>query len=721
VFDERIPGDFAEIAVLRSDPRVAVRDLHAAQVAELRSLRGGSDDGTGEDVTGESARWVYYPWRASLVRVLGPRGYRRLRLDRNRHKITAAEQDYYAGLTIGVAGASVGHLVALGLALEGLFGALRIADFDTVEMTNLNRLPGSVLDYGLGKTAVIARRIAELDPYLAVRPFADGVTPAGAAEFVDGLDVLIEVCDSLDVKFALREHAARLGVPVIMVTSDRGTIDVERFDLEPDRAPFHGLVRGLTAATLADLPASAKVPFVLNIIGAEGISARMAASMLEIDRSLTAWPHLAGDAMQAAACAVMAVRRLGQTAGLASGRLHIDIASALDGLADPRPAAEVPPFTVFGDYRNLAEPVSDVEAIVRAAQLAPSGGNAQPWRVTVAERWVDLDVDETRTTTMDVGLRASRVALGAALLNMRIAAAARGMLGPVEFRPGGCARLWLGSGVDEQLVELFKPMLARVTNRHIGQRGHSVPEPDLRALSAAAAAEGGALRLVSGSVGLAEAAQILSDADRVRFLLPRLHREMMAELRDPRTDSLDRGLDIRTLEMGPAAPLLDIAGRPEVVRELAALDGTDGRAEGYGSALSSRVGTLVESSALLAAITVSRAGGVGEPEDYLRGGAAMQRVWIAATAAGLAAQPMVPLFLFARADDDAELSAMAGRYTDRMRAHRQRLRELFALGSEDIFVMVLRLAHAPAPSAISQRSAEVVAHYARDRPKWGKQ
>jgi hypothetical protein len=34
-----------------------------------------------------------------------------------------------------------------------------------------------------------------------------------------------------------------------METSDRGVLDVERFDLEPDRPIFHGLLPGCTPRT----------------------------------------------------------------------------------------------------------------------------------------------------------------------------------------------------------------------------------------------------------------------------------------------------------------------------------------------------------------------------------------------------------------------------------------------------------------------------------------
>ena len=165
-----------------------------------------------------------------------------LRLDRNRNKLTRAEQARERTLRIGVVGLSAGHSIAHVLAMEGLAGEIRLADFDTLELSNLNRIPASVLDLGVNKAVVAARRIAEIDPYLRVVVEPEGVTRENLGAFLDGLDVVIEECDSLDMKFLVREAARDRRIPVIMETSDRGVLDVERFDLEPDRPIFHGLL-----------------------------------------------------------------------------------------------------------------------------------------------------------------------------------------------------------------------------------------------------------------------------------------------------------------------------------------------------------------------------------------------------------------------------------------------------------------------------------------------
>ena len=121
----------------------------------------------------------------------------------------ADEQDTLGHLRIGVVGLSVGHVIAHTLALEGLCGELRLADMDTIELSNLNRIPASVLDLGLNKAVLAARRVGELDPYCAVTIFPQGLSKENLDSFLDGLDIVVEECDSLDIKLLVREAARR--------------------------------------------------------------------------------------------------------------------------------------------------------------------------------------------------------------------------------------------------------------------------------------------------------------------------------------------------------------------------------------------------------------------------------------------------------------------------------------------------------------------------------
>ncbi|WJG14362.1 ThiF family adenylyltransferase [Gordonia sp. Swx-4] len=272
----------------------------------------------------ENPRFAYFPWRKSLVKIPGPLSFRRLRLDRNRHKLTAADLDAAAKLRIGVVGLSVGHAIALTLTLEGLAGELRLADFDDLELTNMNRIPATLLDIDTNKAVVASRRISEIDPYLTTSVFPDGITSENIDEFVDGLDLVVEECDSFDVKVLVRQRCRELGIPVLMETSDGGTLDVERFDLEPDRPLFHGLAGDLRVEDLVGLDRAHLTPLAVKVLEPARVTAPMAASAIELGHSVTAWPQLAGDVLLGGATVAAAVRRLVQGRPLPSGRVRFD-------------------------------------------------------------------------------------------------------------------------------------------------------------------------------------------------------------------------------------------------------------------------------------------------------------------------------------------------------------------------------------------------------------
>lgn len=336
VFD---PSEHEHASIVRGlldDPAIGVVDTTLDQMASLRRLL----PAMAGDLA-EVPRWVHYPWRRALVRVLGPRGFDRLRLDRNRNKITIEEQARFRGLRVGIVGLSVGHAVAHTLALEGLCGELRLADFDELDLSNLNRVPSSVLDLGVNKAVVATRRIAELDPYLNVQVFADGVTAETFDSFLDGLDLVVEECDSIDTKLLVRHHARARGIPVVMETSDGGVLDVERFDLEPDRPVFHGLLGEMDTADLADMTIEQKSAIAATLLEPSKLTPRMIVSVPEIGRTLSTWPQLGGDVALGGAAVTAAVRAFGRGEPLPSGRRRIDldmlVRTGLDpaaGLAD---------------------------------------------------------------------------------------------------------------------------------------------------------------------------------------------------------------------------------------------------------------------------------------------------------------------------------------------------------------------------------------------------
>lgn len=282
----------------------------------------------GTDIS-EYGVWVFYPWNSTLIHVLDEDEFIEVRTNRNREKITWEEQETLKTKKIGIVGLSVGQSIALTLAMERTCGELRLADFDIVELSNINRLRTGIHNLGVQKTVIAAREIAEIDPFLNVKIYNEGLTNENMESFFteDGnLDLFVEVCDSLDVKVSSRFKARDLKIPVVMDTNDRGMLDIERFDLEPARSLFHGLIEEfLVDKSLVPLNPSNGHLLLKALVSFDSLSERMKLSMNQINKTITSWPQLASSVVLGGSITTDISRRILLGQHNKSGRYYIDL------------------------------------------------------------------------------------------------------------------------------------------------------------------------------------------------------------------------------------------------------------------------------------------------------------------------------------------------------------------------------------------------------------
>lgn len=274
--------------------------------------------------------WVYYPWRRTLVHLLDKDEFVEVRTNRNQLKITAAERDILEQKKVGIVGLSVGQSIALTMAMERTCGTLRLADFDELDLSNLNRLRTAVFNLAVPKVIIAAREIAEIDPYLTVEIFPAGLNNENYHSFLRNngqIDLLVEVCDSFEVKLESRFNARALHIPVVMDTNDRGMLDVERFDLEPERLIFHGLIGDLTSTELKNLSEDEKLQYLMKIVNAQELSVRMKNSIPQIKRTLISWPQLASEVVFGGALTTNVCRKILLGEQVFSGRYYLDMDS----------------------------------------------------------------------------------------------------------------------------------------------------------------------------------------------------------------------------------------------------------------------------------------------------------------------------------------------------------------------------------------------------------
>ena len=318
VLDE-IQSQLRELIKIRNPQRSLLEDDYNLEINNL--LDGKSLHHYGS--------WVYYPWNKKLVHLLSKDEFVELRTSRNLYKITPDERNILRQKKIGIIGLSVGQMIALTIAMERTCDEIRLADFDVIELSNMNRIRTSVTNIGVSKAIVAAREIAELDPYINVKIFLEGITENNIDSFLlDGgkIDLLIEECDGLDIKILSRIKSREYGIPVVMETNDRGMIDIERFDLEPKRALLHGLIpeNMENLAALRNLSNQEKVPLLGAMVGIEHISDRMRMSLGEMGKTISTWPQLASSVVLGGAMVTDVCRRILLNQFALSGRYYVD-------------------------------------------------------------------------------------------------------------------------------------------------------------------------------------------------------------------------------------------------------------------------------------------------------------------------------------------------------------------------------------------------------------
>jgi molybdopterin/thiamine biosynthesis adenylyltransferase/nitroreductase len=543
-----------------------------------------------------------------------------------------------------VGGSAIEPLVRMGA------GSLVLADPDSYETSNLNRQLCVYADVGRPKVEVAAARARAINPLIQVTEEPAGVTEENVSALLKGVGVAFDAIDStppsLWIKYLLHREAAKRRIPVLLGVDLGGKPIVYVWDYRRDPRPFYG------KAEEADFREGREIDAVRSYLGVTAIPTDFFPVIRErAGEDPAPWPQVAYCATSMGALVSRIVIDLAVGKPVRSV-VSVDVNQLprtrarkfRHRLRWPREAVTTLRATVAaeGAFEAATESPSrdsvapaELRPVLEAIRLAPSGHNTQPWRLEMLdERTVRIGQDRDRALpAVDPESRYVCYGIGCAIESAATIADVEWEpdLAGDPLDPGWHAGLLRVVGVGhEDFVRKLGLLGLRGTNR-APYHPHSPTAEVLESLRSAGSRGGEyeAIPLTHRLPALADltyeaAAANLSDEAFLEELLSWIHLDRRAP------GFAEDGFTSATLRLAPpVAAAMRLLKRSASARLLAVrmrlpdLMAADARA------------TLRASGAVFALCSGDRT-----PHGRIESGRALLALWLAATRAGLALQPV---------------------------------------------------------------------------------
>jgi len=331
--------------------------------------------------------------------------------------------------------------------------------------------------------------------------------------------------------------------------------------------------------------------------------------------------------------------------------------------------------------------------LVKAASLAPSADNMQPWEFRKQDNMVEVFCAKQRILPTDVNGMFTWVSIGAAIQNIVAAAAAAGFVSDVEYRtpekidePAAVVRLYSGS-IDGHLADWIA---LRTTNRSIYD---TLPlEPSvISMLTQSIQGLNAGIHWMTESSGLELMASMDANSSFIRLEHKPLHDELFDILRFTRRqmETTRYGLDFKSLEVPSFAVFFACQLQYwSVNRAISRL--------GIGRIVAKKLASRLRKAGAICLITAKKR----NPVAYMEAGRAMEQLWLAATAKDLSIHPygVLPQYL---TKVEIEAETFLPRHVAIIRSHNKPFYSIFPEARNEYPAIVLRVGRADKQSARS--------------------
>ncbi len=323
-----------------------------------------------------------------------------------------------------------------------------------------------------------------------------------------------------------------------------------------------------------------------------------------------------------------------------------------------------------------------LEKIIAAAIRAPSGDNAQPWKLIASETQGCIDVynvPERDSSYLNYQQSASFIAHGALIENILISGRAVGCAIKLTTFPDANNANYIArceiSECDPEPDPLYDPIFKRHTNRN-RYRSFDLPEEQCQSLKEAAGCiKDVSVSVITDSSSRKRLARLLRTNDRMVFEHKDIHAFLFNQIRWSQkevTESCD-GMPLASLGIDAVERhIFPIFRFWPIVN---ALNGI-----GFSRIIGFKGGLNCKSASALGVIKVD--GRV--PESFVAGGRAFERVWLEATRQKLAFQPVVGLPLLRQRLVDGRLDGFSAKQKKMIEEASQEINDIFEVGDKTV-------------------------------------
>lgn len=545
------------------------------------------------------------------------------------------------------------------------FTNFNISDFDYFDVANANRQYGAkTSNYKKPKLEMMVNEALEINPFLNINQFPEGINEKNVDQFLDGVDILI---DSLDVfvinlRILLYKKAREKGIPVVTAAPLGFGTSVLCF------SPTKGMSFEEYFGITSELSENEKFVRFIAGVAPKALHAKYV-DKLSLQPQIKKVPSLGAGCQFAAsaACAIstkiildrkgvkfaphfFAVDPYLQTmkkgivfGGFKNPILKLKIILLRKIVAQMKLNKDLPPEIPEVKIVGQTIPPKVMDFILQAGIQAPSGENTQPWIFNVSENVITVKINPKGDCSFfNIKQRAAILSSGAVLENIKIAATIFGLEADIKYNEGDILSTLEIAKIhfkNTQIARdgLFRSIWERCTNRKQYSREKIEPFVFEELKKITAEYPGFNLSIVEDRKQLKSLQSSLITLGVARTENPLVHEFLNHHIRATFeiAQKEKTGFSLNNLEAGAFGNFVLKATKSWKVMNFL-------NKFGFSRVVSAKVEEGIINCGACILLTAPN----NSPLNYVKGGQVLERIWLKLAEMGVATQPMTTVNFF---------------------------------------------------------------------------